>query len=717
MEKNPSFLKKKFQDLHTSPEVASSVHRTTKRTKEAVPQKPEVRIQAHLDRFTEIINRPDPAERERGLEALKQVLHKKHLVAPDVATDVYLKRQQTIAREQGHGDVTIPTTTRRQVEQAVTRIALGHTTTTEATKDFPNEQKQLVEEITALIEEQQTSLDQWVDYLASPDATYPDWLKYFTMRSIVSLSSYDKDEKVFPKRTAKTTNPFPDLNREALAYVLDAILQKQTNTRPTKPRPLTKDDDAFETYLQGENFAKLYAFAIEKVTPASDDLLTVTTGTWKKYPKGSDARPLVDSLQGHGTGWCTAGESVAASQLSRGDFYVYYSHDEDKQATIPRAAIRMEDDEIAEVRGIAPNQHLDSYISPVVQKKMREFPDGAQYEKKAGDMQRLTQLEQKVKAKKPLTKDDLIFLYEIDQNIEGFGYNRDPRIQELLSKRDQVRDIEVVYGYDFVHPSKSALEFLYGLEAQQPAPVFMFTIDKLLSKRDQKADASIVFDCAPQDIAWGKDQLTNDTKAYIGPLFPNIFAQLKHLEHIYTSFPEGKIRQTTFELSGKTNDEYQKALDTGGFKYSKHMLKNMPSLGLPESASSSHGVVDAFKNLFTKKKSEAKPIEQIRIVRLRVLDLGFPQGTKFKNIYPKAQELGLELCPAQVGPERRLQYTSQPMGEYEFVAMEPIADQNGGNPDVFSVRHDGDGVCLDGFWAGPNLVWNPNHYVLFRLRE
>jgi len=50
MEKNPSFLKKKY-DLHNTPEVASAATRTEKRTHEKVSQKPEDRIQNYLDRF------------------------------------------------------------------------------------------------------------------------------------------------------------------------------------------------------------------------------------------------------------------------------------------------------------------------------------------------------------------------------------------------------------------------------------------------------------------------------------------------------------------------------------------------------------------------------------------------------------------------------------------------------------------------------------------
>ena len=70
--------------------------------------------------------------------------------------------------------------------------------------------------------------------------------------------------------------------------------------------------------------------------------------------------PLVKSLQGHGTGWCTAGESTARTQLDGGDFYVYYSNDDKGKPIIPRAVIRMNGDSIGEIRGIAHEQNLDA---------------------------------------------------------------------------------------------------------------------------------------------------------------------------------------------------------------------------------------------------------------------------------------------------------------------------------------------------------------------
>ena len=61
---------------------------------------------------------------------------------------------------------------------------------------------------------------------------------------------------------------------------------------------------------------------------------------------------LYNSLQGYNTGWCTAGSrETAKEQLEEGDFYVYYSKDKNGNYTIPRLAIRMSEDEIAEIRG------------------------------------------------------------------------------------------------------------------------------------------------------------------------------------------------------------------------------------------------------------------------------------------------------------------------------------------------------------------------------
>jgi hypothetical protein len=66
---------------------------------------------------------------------------------------------------------------------------------------------------------------------------------------------------------------------------------------------------------------------------------------------------------------------------------------------------------------------------------------------------------------------------------------------------------------------------------------------------------------------------------------------------------------------------------------------------------------------------EAKEVE---LVIVSAADLGFKKTATRKDIYARATELGLVLCPAEVGPQLRLQYPDQAKGEWLFIGMEPI---------------------------------------------
>jgi hypothetical protein len=52
----------------------------------------------------------------------------------------------------------------------------------------------------------------------------------------------------------------------------------------------------------------------------------------------------------------------------------------------------------------------------------------------------------------------------------------------------------------------------------------------------------------------------------------------------------------------------------------------------------------------------------LQTVELSVGDLGFPEGATMTRIFAKAKELGLELCPLELGPYLRLEYLDQPEG-------------------------------------------------------
>ncbi|TSC56745.1 MAG: hypothetical protein G01um101418_595 [Parcubacteria group bacterium Gr01-1014_18] len=136
--------------------------------------------------------------------------------------------------------------------------------------------------------------------------------------------------------------------------------------------------------------------------------------------------------------------------------------DKENKPSIPRAAIRMENGEIAEVRGIASEQNLDPYIGSVVDQKLGEFADGKGYQKKSEDMKRLTEIDRREKNGESLTKEDLKFLYEIESKIEGFGYEKDPRIEEILGYRDVRSDLVLSTGYSPEQISMTEEEALSG---------------------------------------------------------------------------------------------------------------------------------------------------------------------------------------------------------------------------------------------------------------
>ncbi|OGY56525.1 MAG: hypothetical protein A3H67_04255 [Candidatus Buchananbacteria bacterium RIFCSPLOWO2_02_FULL_46_11b] len=112
----------------------------------------------------------------------------------------------------------------------------------------------------------------------------------------------------------------------------------------------------------------------------------------------------------------------------------------------------------------------------------------------------------------------------------------------------------------------------------------------------------------------------------------------------------------------------------------------------------------------------SKTPESISLIRLKVSDLGFPKGATTEEIYQKAEELGLELCPAETGPQLRKQYINQPLDEWLNIGMKQIVDSDG-SPNVFYLRRLGGGLWLRGSWAEPGSRWGPGHGFAFRLRK
>lgn len=143
----------------------------------------------------------------------------------------------------------------------------------------------------------------------------------------------------------------------------------------------------------------------------------------------------------------------------------------------------------------------------------------------------------------------------------------------------------------------------------------------------------------------------------------------------------------------KNADEFRKALKKNGFK----------------TGDWANDILD--KPAFTVAGAE----EEIQLVNVSVADLGFKNGATYKGICAKAKELGLELCPNEVGPQLRLQYKDQPKGECLRIAMKPITDSDG-NLSIFNVGH-GVALWLDGINGDSDDFWIASNRFVFRLRK
>ncbi len=291
-----------------------------------------------------------------------------------------------------------------------------------------------------IMEDQKKSLSSWIDYLISEDSKfYPWWAKYWAFQGMLKIGAYDNENGIYGKRDSKTVAPFVELNREALAKSID-LAMKQVKGEVV--------EEELKELISSGSFTKLYTVLLKKQKEMQYDNRDID-GKWIKYDQGDNYKPLYDSLQGYNTGWCTAGEETCKSQVKNGDFYVYYTKDETGDYKVPRLAIRMDGQtRIGEIRGVDKGQNVEPHLEDVIEKKLEYFSDKENYKKRINDSKMLTYVYTKYEHKKELTKEDLRFIYEIDRKIEGFGYEKDPRILEISKNRNMRQDLAKVFDCD-----------------------------------------------------------------------------------------------------------------------------------------------------------------------------------------------------------------------------------------------------------------------------
>ena len=394
-------ISKIYADLHNSQRVLNSSNKLDKKRE---------RIIKYFNRLEEVHNKVSETKSASAEKLLKNFYYDLYIIKPENIPESYFNNQIELARERGYGNITL----------------------TEEDKEGM---------ISQVIEDQKETLDKWIEYFLYDEESsyYEMWEKYWVFQGLQTLGKYDKKTYKFSKRDKTTVYPFPPVERE---YIFTTLKLMEDFLKDKKT------EDEIKNALEAGNFKLLYEYVIKQSMLRGEKQSNSTSGKWIKYEQGSDYNILRNSLQGYYTGWCTAaGENFAKHQLANGDFYVYYTLDNNGEAKVPRIAIRMDGStNINEIRGIADNQNMEPEMMPILEEKLEEFPDRDKYYKKEHDMKLLTLIDKKVNKNIELNLDELKFLYEMDNEIEGFGYEKDPRIQEIINKRNQKKDYALIYN-------------------------------------------------------------------------------------------------------------------------------------------------------------------------------------------------------------------------------------------------------------------------------
>ncbi len=115
----------------------------------------------------------------------------------------------------------------------------------------------------------------------------------------------------------------------------------------------------------------------------------------------------------------------------------------------------------------------------------------------------------------------------------------------------------------------------------------------------------------------------------------------------------------------------------------------------------------------------------LQTVELTVGDLGFPDGATMPKVFKRADELGLELCPLELGPHLRLVYRDQPEGSLgnplrrhqapsgSITIASEILTEDHTFPKGFYLRRINGVLWLRGYIADYLHVWSPDDHLIF----
>lgn len=313
-----------------------------------------------------------------------------------------------------------------------------------------------------IIYAQKESLKKWFMYLTDENTKYPMWAKYWAFQGMLRIGNYNEETDSYMKRNSKTISPYIEANSAIIAKCIEKI-SEYIDTKKM-------DDVNINSLIENGNFQKMYILFL-KEHKHNQNINSGFEGEWVKYnyKNEEDAIKLFESLQGFGCPWCTSGSlETAKGQILGdenyigGDFYVYYTYDDNKIPKYPRIAIRMnKTDEIGEIRGVADDsQNVEEGFEEIIKNKLQEMDFISEETKQdkydaIEDLRMLTLLNQKTKKHEQLSEEEYNFLYESERFIKGFGWYLDPRI-ESLRLNNLINNIDLALKFKEVLKKKNS---------------------------------------------------------------------------------------------------------------------------------------------------------------------------------------------------------------------------------------------------------------------
>lgn len=201
---------------------------------------------------------------------------------------------------------------------------------------------------------------------------------------------------------------------------------------------------------------------MKKNRQISEELYSKQDGEWYRYKQGGNFYPTSYPFGSSETQpWY---EEQCKEELKNGDMYIYrvkqYITEEIYEISdviyrqpvfhyYNKIFIKMKDQtEVSEISLSGPDSDIGDDLLDILEKKLEEFDNKNGFDRKIRDMRLLNLVDKKTQQDVPLTIEELRFLYEIDNKIEGIYFNKEHLIANIIDKRKSVaEDMNRIYDF------------------------------------------------------------------------------------------------------------------------------------------------------------------------------------------------------------------------------------------------------------------------------